>query len=83
MFALEARNGVVAFRLEMGAPAPAITLGRSENDIVLSWDGTGFVLEATTNLTSPTWENIPYTAGSPNIVTNVASETAKFYRLRK
>lgn len=83
MFALEARNGVVAFRLEMGAPAPTLNFARSGNDIILSWDGADFLLEGATNLTSPVWENIPYTAGSPNVVTNAASENAKFYRLRK
>ncbi len=84
MFALEPQNGLVAFRVEFGAVAPPLlNIVRSGGNVVLTWVATGFLLESKTNLTSPTWDNVPFQAGSPNTATNAASETAKFYRLRK
>jgi hypothetical protein len=83
MFALEGQNGIVAFRLEIGATPPTIRISRNGGNIILTWEGSGFVLEGKNDLSSPTWENISYTAGSPNTAIIAASESAKFFRVRK
>lgn len=83
MFALDSQNGVVATRVIIGALPPALTLVRSGDNVVLSWTGNDFVLEAKTNLTSAVWSSVTYQAGSTNTAADPISGQAKFYRLRK
>lgn len=65
-----------------------LSIARSNNNMVVSWPiaPTGFVLQAATNLTSPTWSNV----GSPvsvisnqNSVTLPATDTQRFFRLQR
>jgi hypothetical protein len=84
VFALLEQNGMLACRLEIGAvEPPMLQISMSGANITLSWEGTGFTLEATTSLTSPAWTTVPHQAGSPNTATEATSGTAKFYRLRQ
>jgi hypothetical protein len=84
VFALLEQNGMLACRLEIGAvEPPTLQISMSGANITLSWEGTGFTLEATTSLTSPAWTTVPHQAGSPNTATEATSGTAKFYRLRQ
>jgi uncharacterized delta-60 repeat protein len=71
------------------APQPILNIQRSANtNVVLSWatNFTGFKLESNTNLNTNVWSvvtNAPAVTGTNNIVTNAASDAARFYRLRK
>jgi hypothetical protein len=83
LFALDSRNGVVAARVAIGAPPPSLAISSSGGNVILSWTGSGYTLESTPDLTSPTWTTVSYTAGSPNTATNAISSGAQFFRLRK
>jgi hypothetical protein len=83
LFALDSRNGVAAARVVIGAPAPSLSITASGGNVILSWTGSGYTLETTSDLTSPTWTTVSYTAGSPNTATNAVSSGAQFFRLRK
>lgn len=63
--------------LSIGQPTPG------GDEFLLTWEGDGFILEATTSLTDPNWVSVPHQTGSPNTATDTTSATAKFYRLRK
>lgn len=61
-------------------PVP-ITIARTANGVVLTWSGSGFVLQETTTPAVPgSWTNVPNSPTSP--ATLPASGVAKFYRLR-
>jgi uncharacterized repeat protein (TIGR03803 family) len=73
--------------------APQLTITRSGANVVLTWptnvaglDYTGFTLQSTTNLVSPTdWSTnspTPVVVNGQNTVTNPASGAQKFFRLR-
>ncbi|MBI3850885.1 MAG: delta-60 repeat domain-containing protein [Verrucomicrobia bacterium] len=74
--------------LTLPPPQPLLNIQRSANtDVVLSWatNFTGFTLEANTNLTTNVWSTVtpaPSVSGTNNVVTNAASESGKYYRLR-
>ena len=75
--------------LTLPPPSPLLNIQSSANtNVVLSWatNFPGFTLEANTNLNTNFWAAIspPYAvSGTNNVVTNAASGTARFYRLRK
>ena len=68
---------------------PSLTSRRSGNEVFISWatNATGFTLQSTLQLTPlATWANVtnvPARVGAQWIVTNTASGSTKFYRLRK
>ncbi len=70
-------------------PPPRLSIQRSANtNVVLSWatNFTGFTLQANTNLNTNAWSTVipaPAVSGTNNVVTNVATEAQKFYRLSK
>ena len=60
----------------------------AKTNVVLSWvtNFTGFTLESNTNLNVNVWSNIspsPVISGTNNVVTNVVTGSARFYRLRQ
>ncbi len=62
-------------------PHPTLSIGRSGNEIVISWNGTGFTLQETTNLmNSASWVDVPDATNSP--VTVPIGNSLSFYRLR-
>ena len=72
--------------------SPQLTIGPSGLDVLLAWptnvagfDYSGFTLQSTTNLVSPTvWTNVspaPVVVNGQNTVTNPISGTQQFYRL--
>jgi hypothetical protein len=85
IYALDANNGLIA--LDIVAPAnsagrPVLNLSVTGKNVTLSWAASGFILEATSSLTTPTtW--VPLTSGSETNLTQDASSGIRFYRLRK
>jgi hypothetical protein len=71
------------------APAsPALQVSYSGGSVQLAWptNVTGYVLESTPTLTSPNWQNPPEPVGQTNgqnVVSVPASETSRFFRLKK
>jgi len=70
-------------------PLPRLDIQRSgPANVVLSWatNFTGFTLESNTNLNPNVWSvasPAPSVSGTNNVVTNAASGSMRFYRLRK
>jgi hypothetical protein len=68
---------------------PLLNIQRTANtNVVLSWAAnfTGFTLEANTNLNTNVWSVVspaPAVSGTNNVVTNAASGSTRFYRLRQ
>ncbi len=67
--------------------APALSLTRSGANAVLSWPAseTGYILEQTANLTSPSWSGVgvgPVPMGDTLQVTVPITGTSRFFRLR-
>ncbi len=78
-------NDVVLTQL-VGLPILKILLVANTN-VVLSWSTNviGFTLEANTNLNTNIWTVVsppPVVSGTNNVVTNTATGTQKYYRLR-
>ena len=73
----------------LALPRPLLNIQRTANtNVVLSWtaNSTGFTLEANTNLNANVWSVVlptPAVSGTNNVVTNAASGSTRFYRLRK
>src|SRR6185369_12613036 len=70
------------------APPPLNIQLSANTNVVLLWatNFTGFTLEANTNLTTNVWSVVspaPVISGTNNVVTNNASGSARFYRLRQ
>lgn len=71
------------------APLPSLTVGRSANKVVLRWPvaAAGFGLESSPNLAPGAWLPVStppvVVEGDQNTVTFEASETGRFYRLKK
>ncbi len=67
---------------------PVLGIQLSGTNVLISWPAnaeSGFVLESTPDLGSPTWigPGAPVVIGDQNVVTNVLLPDAQFYRLRK
>lgn len=83
-----AGNGTV-FRLSLTSLQPQLNVRPAGSNVVLTWptNSTGFSLQATTNLASPTvWTAIspdPVVVNGQNTVTNPISGTPQFFRLSK
>ena len=77
------------FLAALATPPPLLNIQLTANtNVVLSWatNFTGFTLESTTNLNTNVWSTVspdPAVSGTNNVVTNAASGTTRFYRLRK
>jgi len=74
--------------LAPAGPVPALTILMSDGNVVLSWPiqgTTGYNLESTTSLTAPSWGSAgtPTASGGMNYVTNSATGSAQFFRLKK
>lgn len=73
---------------QLAGPGPILSIFLSANtNVVLSWptNPPGFALEANTNLNTSIWAGVlppPVVSGTNNVVTNTASGTQKYYRLR-
>jgi sugar lactone lactonase YvrE len=68
-------------------PPPRFSMALSNDKANFTWptSATGFILESTSNLTTPAWATVfppPTIVGSDNKVTIVISDPARFYRLR-
>ena len=67
---------------------PRLSIARAaDTNVVLRWatNFTGFALESNTNLNTNVWAvvtNVPAVSGTNHVVTNAASGTQKYYRLR-
>jgi len=62
---------------------PVITLSRTENQITLSWNQSGFVLEQNASASNPAgWSSVEGGTSSPVTVT-ISAGGSKFYRLHK
>lgn len=70
-------------------PPPQLTINLAGSDVVLTWptNAPGFLLQSTTNLSSPAiWNTVhsePVVVGGQNTVTNLISGAQQFYRLRQ
>ena len=78
--------GVAVAIQEVGAPL--VTITRTGNTVVISWPSpsTGFGVQETASLGSPTWANLGQTIndnGTTKSVMIPAPIGNKFYRLRK
>jgi hypothetical protein len=64
-------------------PEPMLAITKAGNSLTLSWptSATGFVLESTTVVSSPSWTVVPGVTG--NSVTITPGGAASFYRLKK
>ncbi len=72
----------------VAAPAtpPTLTVARSGSDIVVTWPATytGYILQGTSTLASPSWGAISYsTSGTNNTATLPAGTGTQFVRLQK
>jgi hypothetical protein len=88
VYALDANNGIVAFNL-VPPPTPQLSIVSSGASAVITWptNFTGYTLESTPALVagSNVWTAVGTgtLVGTQYAVTNSASGTSKFYRLRK
>ena len=69
-------------------PPPTLDLSVSGRDVIISWPSSadsGFALQSTANLASPSWvgAGTPVVIGDRNFVTNAVVGGAQFYRLKK
>jgi uncharacterized delta-60 repeat protein len=69
-------------------PQPRLSIQRANTNVVLRWatNFTGYTLESNTNLNTNVWSAVsptPVVSGTNNVVTNNASGSARFYRLRQ
>jgi pimeloyl-ACP methyl ester carboxylesterase len=67
---------------------PLLTAEKAGTNIILSWSAmtTGYTLEASPSLTSPSWitmTNVPTLSGMRQSVTNSFTGQSQFYRLRR
>lgn len=61
-------------------PPPTLSVGKSGDQIALSWNASGFILQESTNLMNLAgWVNVP--AGTNSPVTVPTENTSMFYRL--
>jgi hypothetical protein len=62
---------------------PTLIIKPAGTNVILSWstNSTGFVLQASSGITPPSWADAP--SGTNNPVTVPATGLARFYRLRK
>ena len=80
-------NYGTVFSLTLPAIQPQLTIIHSGPNIILAWltNATGFTLQSTTNLVSPSlWTTVspgPVAVNGQNTVTNPMSGTQQFYRL--
>ncbi|MEO7298186.1 MAG: LamG-like jellyroll fold domain-containing protein, partial [Verrucomicrobiota bacterium] len=87
LLALIPNNGITAYTITINIAAP--TLGIRTNGsggIILFWPSsvTGYILEGTSSLTSPTWNPVSYSVvGNENQATVQPASGNQFYRLRK
>jgi uncharacterized repeat protein (TIGR03803 family) len=71
----------------LSLPPPQLAIIPSGANVILTWptNAAGFTLQSTTNLVSPAvWtavSPVPAVVNSQNTVTNLASDTKRFYRL--
>jgi hypothetical protein len=81
---LGAGPGIELVALTASRPAAVVSIGRTGNQVTVSWQASlGGHLETTADL-SGTWSNLaspPACVQGRNIVTNDISEPARFYRL--
>lgn len=70
----------------LSLPPPSLTIALTGTNVVLTWPANapganyaGFVLQVTTNLTQPVWNNV----NGPSPRTNVLSDTQMFYQLKQ
>jgi hypothetical protein len=88
IYALNANNGVLALGIAPVTPVPpSLSITKSGSDVIISWstNASGYTLEATPVLASPsTWTNVGAATivGDQYVVTNAAAGTL-FYRLKK
>lgn len=77
----------VSFDLMLWGTGPRLIITRiSSTQVEVSWraPATGFLLEATTSLSSPSWSNVAFTtSGGFNRATVSTSGASRFFRLRK
>jgi hypothetical protein len=72
-----------------GVSAPQLTLMHSGANVILTWptNATGFTLQSTTNLVSPTgWTTVsptPVIVSTNNVVTNSITGAQQFFRLQE
>jgi hypothetical protein len=80
---IEAAGGLVNSADVAAILWPTLSIERQGDTAFIAWsaDATGFVLQATTNLSHASWTDIPGTSG--NTYTDDLSGPARFYRLRK
>jgi hypothetical protein len=76
-------NGLIAVN-----PLPALGIGRSDQNVLLSWPlwGSNFVLEANGSLSPSGWTNLSVIASpinGQNVVTQAVGAGAVFYRLKR
>jgi Alginate lyase/Immunoglobulin domain len=81
-------TSAVATLTVSAGPPPTLGITASGTNAIISWPSStdsGYALQSTTNLASPTWSSAgaPVTIGNQNIVTNVLNWNAQFYRLKK
>lgn len=75
------------FSVTVPASPPELAISRPGTDVILTWSTniTGFTLQSTTNLASPSfWNTVspgPTVVNGQNTVTNPISGTQQFYRL--
>lgn len=67
---------------------PELAIARTNSSVTISWPvaATGFILEASDQLTSTNWStvtNVPTTIGDQKVTTLGATANARFYRLKK
>ena len=80
-------GGSNPFNVQQGI-APTLTITSMGGSVVISWPvaATGFNLEQTASLTAGAWTtvtNSPTVIGSNDVVTNLPTGTATYYRLHK
>ncbi len=79
---------IVAYAVVPAPPSPTLTVRREGGELVLTWptNAMGFRLEYATNLPATNWmaaSPLPVVVNGENVVTNVFTGGAAFYRLQQ
>ena len=88
VFVAHSYSGLQIFRVDASAPAPQLLSAITDNDLRLRWPSAaaGFLLEASANATSSTWDPVPGTPqlnGDEYEMILPMDSPSRFFRLRK
>jgi hypothetical protein len=86
-WAATAQFDYVRIGTPLAPPPPQLSISRTGSTVAISWptNATGFTLQTTTSLSPTSWSNAGTSVaqGDQNVFTTIATNAARFYRLKQ